>query len=276
MKSVIIPTLNEEENIGRLIRLIYEHVESEVSVVVVDDESTDGTREVVRNLESEYNVKLLLRRGRRGLASAVRYAAETTGNGSVAVMDADLSHHPKYLPLLFEKIEEGYDVAVGSRYTAGNRIKGWPGHRVALSKGAGIIASALLGVRVTDPMSGFVALKSSEILVGGIRHSDCKFLLEILATDESLRVAEVPIDFQNRKYGKSKLTVSTTLRYINQVLRHFVTRDRRSLLTDHEAAKEPDPDFPVDASGPQQTDMPHIEVPQSQRDSRSDTVGVRG
>lgn len=277
MKTVIIPTLNEEENIGRLIRLVYEHMEDdEVSVLVVDDESIDRTREVVSDLESEYNVKLLVRRGCRGLASAVRYAAGVAGNGPVAVMDADLSHHPRYLPLLFQKIEEGYDVAVGSRYTSGNRVKGWPGHRVALSKGAGTIASALLRARVTDPMSGFVALKSSEILVSGIRHSDYKFLLEILATDDSLRVAEVPIDFQNRRYGKSKLKGSTTLRYINQVIRHIVTRDRRSLLSNHEAAKAPDPDHPVDASSPRQTDIPHVEVPQSQGDSRSDTVGVRG
>jgi dolichol-phosphate mannosyltransferase len=277
MKTVIIPTLNEEENIGRLIRLIYEHMEDEgVSVVVVDDESTDGTREVVRDLGSEYDVKLLVRRGCRGLASAVRHAAGVAGDGPVAVMDADLSHHPRYLPLLFEKIEEGYDVAVGSRYTGGNRIRGWPGHRVALSKGAVTIASALLGVRVTDPMSGFVAFKSSEILVSGIRRSDYKFLLEILATDETLRVTEVPIEFRDRSYGKSKLTGFTTLKYINQVLRHFVSPDKRSLLSDPEATRESQPVVPADASGPQQTDIPHIEVRQSQRDSRSDTVGVQG
>jgi len=276
MKTVIVPTLNEEENIGCLIRLIYEHMgQEEVSVVVVDDESTDKTREVVRGLRSEYNVRLLVRRGCRGLASAVRFAARVAGNGPVAVMDADLSHDPRYLPLLFEKIEEGYDVAIGSRYLDGNKVTAWPGHRVMLSKSANTIATALLGIRVTDPMSGFVALKSGDILVNGIRRSDYKFLLEILATDEKLRVAEVPIEFRDRKYGKSKLTRSTALKYLNQVLWHFVSRERRTLLADHPVPIESRSDYPEDAASPQQTDIPHIEVRQILRDSRSDAVGVQ-
>jgi dolichol-phosphate mannosyltransferase len=277
MKTVIIPTLNEEENIGRLIRLIYEHMgPEEVSVVVVDDESTDRTREVVRGLRSKYNVRLLVRRGCRGLASAVRFAAGAAANGPVAVMDADLSHDPRYLPFLFEKIEEGYDVAVGSRYLDGNKVTAWPGHRVMLSKGANTIATALLGIRVTDPMSGFVALKSGEILVRGIRRSDYKFLLEILATDETLRVAEVSIEFRDRRYGTSKLTGFTALKYLNQVLRHFVSRDRRSLLSDYADPRESRSECPEDTAGLQQTDILHIEVRQSLRDGRSDTVGVQG
>ncbi len=229
MKTVIIPTLNEEANIGRLIPLINKHMgDEEVSVVVVDDESTDETCRVVENLSWNFDVKLLERRGLRGISSAVRDAARIAGNGHVAVMDADFSHDPRYLPSLFKKLDQGYDIAVGSRYVTGGGVDGWPRHRVVLSLGATLIAKALLRVRIKDPMSGFAAFKSNRILVDGIGESESKFLLDILAYDSSLKVIEVPIVFSNRRLGSSKLNGDILLGYLGQVARQIILNGRGS------------------------------------------------
>ncbi|MFW9799926.1 MAG: glycosyltransferase [Candidatus Thorarchaeota archaeon] len=229
MKTVIIPTLNEEANIGRLIPLIYRNMgDEEVSVVVVDDDSTDDTCGVVESLSRSYNIRLLERSGLRGISSAVRDAARFARNGHVAVMDADFSHDPKYLPEFFRNIEQGYDIAVGSRYVPGGGVDGWPRHRVVLSLGATLIAKALLRVGVKDPMSGFAAFKSNQILVDGIGDSESKFLLDILAYDRSLKVVEVPIVFSNRRLGSSKLNRNILLGYLGQVGRQFILNGKGS------------------------------------------------
>lgn len=119
MKTVIIPTLNEEENIGKLIRLIFQNIGSEgVQIIVVDDNSKDGTHSVVHGLQSEFKgVKLLIRTKERGLSTAVRYGAEHAGDSAVVVMDADLSHHPRFLNSIFEKLDSGYDIPMNIRRT---------------------------------------------------------------------------------------------------------------------------------------------------------------
>ena len=221
MKTVIIPTLNEEENIGNLIRLIIQNLGSDdVRVIVVDDNSKDGTHTVVRALQSEYKgVSLLIRTKERGLSSAIRHGAKHVTEGSVVVMDADLSHHPRYLPMIFEKLDAGYDVVVGSRYTAKGGTEGWPGSRIAMSKIATMIGRLLLRIRIRDPMSGFVGVKLKDILVYGSVDANYKFLIETLARNRNLRATEVPIVFRDREYGVSKLGAKTILLYLSLVLK---------------------------------------------------------
>ncbi|MFW9846839.1 MAG: glycosyltransferase [Candidatus Thorarchaeota archaeon] len=255
MKTVIIPTLNEEANIGRLIPQIYNYLgEEKVVVVVVDDESSDNTCGVVEKLNGNYNIRLLERKGVRGISSAVHFAAKKAGNGHVAVMDADFSHHPKHLPELFKKVGQGYDIAIGSRYVDGGGVNGWPGYRLFLSLGATVIAKALFRFPVRDPMSGYAAFKSSQLLIDGIGSSESKFLIDILATIKNLRVAEIPIVFNNRKLGLSKLNIVTILGYLNQVLTRYFARDGRRILPEHLRNLGP----PVDAmhlATLQQTDI---------------------
>jgi dolichol-phosphate mannosyltransferase len=228
MKTVIIPTLNEEANIGRLILAIYDYLGGDdVSVVVVDDASEDRTCEVVEKLAEEYSVKLLERKGQRGISSAVRYASRIAGNGHIAVMDADFSHHPKYLPALFKKIGLGYDVVVGSRYVPGGGVDGWPSYRLFLSLGATVLSKALFRFPIRDPMSGYAAFKSSQILIDGIADSESKFLIDVLASMDNLRIVEIPIVFRNRKLGSSKLTGVTLLGYLNQILSQYFLRGKR-------------------------------------------------
>lgn len=194
-------------------------------MIVVDDASTDGTQKVVTNLGAKHpGVKLIVRTKERGLSSAVRRGAADVKDGYVAVMDADLSHDPRYLPLLFEKLDAGYDLAIGSRYVPGGATKGWPVKRVLVSKVATLLARILLSVKVKDPMTGFVACRSSALLSKGIEHADYKFLLEMIVKNRYLRVAEVPIIFRDRTKGKSKLAGGTIFLFLELVLRLFLRR----------------------------------------------------
>ncbi|MHA1247394.1 MAG: glycosyltransferase [Candidatus Thorarchaeota archaeon] len=218
--TVIIPTLNERENIELLIRAIYAELGDNVSVVVVDDDSQDGTQEIVQTLTHEFpSLRLIVRRGERGLGSAVRLAAETIEDGPVVVMDADFSHHPRFIPRMLERIDHGFDIVVGSRYVQGGRVVGWSSARIAVSRVATLIARVLLRVPLKDPMSGFVATRNPEILVRNIKHADYKFLLEVVTREPHLRVAEIPIVFSDRERGKSKLGGRTLMLYLLLVLR---------------------------------------------------------
>ena len=116
MRTVIVPTLNEEDNIERLVRSIFKALGTEdTRVLIVDDDSTDRTHEVVSELCNEFlGLQMIVRKGERGLGSAVRLGASHFRESQVVVMDADLSHNPKYLLSMFEKLEQGFDVVVGA------------------------------------------------------------------------------------------------------------------------------------------------------------------
>jgi dolichol-phosphate mannosyltransferase len=226
MRTVIIPTVNEEENVGRLIPMIFRYLgEEKTSVIVVDDCSVDSTCKVVENLGNDFNVDLVSRDHKLGISSAIRQGAAKANEGYVAVMDADFSHHPRHLPALFKKLDEGYDVVIGSRYIDGGGVIGWPGHRVAISKGATAIARALFKLPVRDPMSGFAAVRSRDILTSSIENPGSKFVLEIVLHNSNLRYAEVPIKFENRKLGESKMSVKLMLLYLAMVGRAYLKRN---------------------------------------------------
>jgi dolichol-phosphate mannosyltransferase len=226
MNSVIIPTLNEVENIGRLIHRIYQHMNPDSTrVIVVDDDSTDGTQRAVRDLENKYpRLKLVVRTKERGLSTAVKLGASMVPEGPVVVMDADMSHNPKFLPDMFGALESGYDIVVGSRYVPDGAIVGWKGHRIAISKGATFIARFLLRLPVKDPMSGFVGCRSPSILTESINMANYKFLVEILSKNTHLNVSEVPIVFHDRTRGESKLSEGTIVQYLQLVLGLFLQR----------------------------------------------------
>ncbi len=225
------PTLNEEDNIERLVRLIFKALGTEdTRVLIVDDDSTDRTHEVVSELCNEFpGLHMIVRKGERGLGSAVRLGASHYRQSQVVVMDADLSHNPKYLPSMFDKLEQGFDVVVGSRYVPKGDIVGWPGSRIAISKVATAMARAVFRVPVSDPMSGFVGCRSGQLLEEGFDLADFKFLLEMLVKNRSLRVSEVPIVFHDRAKGISKLGAITIALYIGLVLRLLFTKGRRPL-----------------------------------------------
>jgi dolichol-phosphate mannosyltransferase len=160
MRTIIIPTLNEEENIGRLIHSIFHHLGTKrVEIIVVDDNSSDQTQKIVRDLAKKSNsLSLIVRKGERGLGSAVRLGASRAKDGPAVVIDADISHHPR-----------------------GGEIVGWSGSRIAISKIATLLARLLFRVRVKDTMSGFVGVRSTRLLSTGFKYANYKFMLEMIA-----------------------------------------------------------------------------------------------
>lgn len=228
MKTVVIPTLNEAANIGLLIQEIFQKLgASETRVVIVDDGSTDGTCDTVRALKQRYDsVTLLERENRRGLGSAVRYGTEHVTDGPVAVMDADFSHSPHYLPIMFDEVTKGFDLVIGSRYISGGNTIGWPGTRIAISKFATLLARKLFALSVRDPMSGFFVVRSAEIINDSIQDADFKLLLELVVKNRVMKIREVPIIFRERTKGKSKLGGRTMLFYIWLLLKLILNTGR--------------------------------------------------
>jgi dolichol-phosphate mannosyltransferase len=192
----------------------------DVEVLVVDDGSSDGTRERVRVWESkDKRVHLLAREGERGLAGAVLAGARFASGDVVVVMDADLSHPPEAVPALARPVLEGRcDMVIGSRYVPGGATPGWPRSRRLLSWGAAVLARLLVDVR--DPCSGFFAVPTKTLLEAGTAPGGFKIGLEILArSGPGQRVEEIPITFRTRVHGSSKLGASVALSYLAQLAR---------------------------------------------------------
>lgn len=226
MRNVIIPTLNEEENIGSLIHSISHYLGTEeVTIIIVDDNSSDNTHSIVEKLMDEYeNLVMIVRIHEKGLGGAVREGVSHVSSGSIIVMDADFSHHPRYLPMIFEKLDAGYDVVVGSRHTEGGAIIGWTGDRIAMSLIATRLAAMLFRVNTTDPMSGLMGCRSAQLLATGFQSHGFKFLLELLVRNPNLKVADVPIVFQDRVHGSSKLGSQTIMQFLALVFRLLFAR----------------------------------------------------
>ena len=207
--SVVVPTLNEHENIALLLPAIRRSLEGiAFEVLVVDDASSDGTAAVVaEDARGHSNVHLLQRPEKMGLSSAVLEGAARSAGSIVVMMDADFSHDPAVLPMLVRRVQAGHDVAIGSRYTRGGSLRGWPFHRRVGSALLTKLVGTVFHLHVRDPLSGFAAFRRSTLEGLPTRFSGrgFKLLLEVLATQPSLRVSEVPITFVDRARGTSKL-----------------------------------------------------------------------
>jgi dolichol-phosphate mannosyltransferase len=218
--GLVIPTLNEEANIGALldrVRLNLNGLQIGYEVLVVDDDSTDGTGAVVRKYSSsDSRIRLLVRRGCRGLAGAVLYGWDHSDANLLGVIDADLQHPPELLPALVTAIQEGQDMAIASRYSAGNGIAGWNPLRRAISRLSTWITVPLQkpGIRVRDPLSGFFLLRRTCITGVRLQPEGFKLLLEVLVRGNIRSVAEIPYHFGLRHAGKSKANFRVGLDYL--------------------------------------------------------------
>jgi len=214
-----VPTYNEKENLDELVRRVQQACSSaglSAELVIVDDNSPDGTGARAEEIAKSENLKVVHRSGKLGLSSAVLEGFKAASGSILVVMDADLSHPPEKIPEMVSKIESGEaDVVVGSRYVRGGSVENWPFTRRIISKGATLLARWL--TKVKDPMSGFFALKRSVIDGVPLDPVGYKIGLEILVKGKYAKVAEVPIHFADRKAGKSKLGGGEYLRYIDHV-----------------------------------------------------------
>jgi dolichol-phosphate mannosyltransferase len=215
-KLVIIPTYNEKENIQAILQAIY-NLQQDFHVLVIDDGSPDGTADIVRSLQPQFNGTVFLeeRKGKQGLGTAYIYGfkwAIEKGYGFIFEMDADFSHNPADLPRLYDACKNGGgDVAIGSRYVKGGGVKNWPWDRIALSKGGSVYTRMILWMPVSDPTAGFVCYRKEvlEIInLDEIHFVGYAFQIEMkfAAWKLGFKIKEVPIQFEDRKYGESKMS----------------------------------------------------------------------
>jgi dolichol-phosphate mannosyltransferase len=233
--SIVIPTLREAVNIPILMNQIEDTLGSAGMLweaVIVDDDSRDGTDDVCRNLARRgLPLTLHVRRGRRGLSTAVLEGFCRSRGEVFVVMDADLSHPVAKIPDLVQALERGADLSIGSRYLAGGGTDDhWTVYRYLNSKIATLLARGL--IRLSDPMSGFFAIKrqlwerSAPMSPLGY-----KIALELIIKGNAVDIAEIPIHFRTRQYGHSKLTLRQQmlyLRHLGRLYRHkFGYRQQR-------------------------------------------------
>jgi len=153
--SIIIPTLNERENIGKAIINIHERVKESHEIIIVDDGSNDGTVDIVRSIQNEGNYKIkLLQRDVRGIGTAYVAGYKESEGEFILIMDADLSHDPIFIDQMFAQIN-GYDTIFGSRYVKGSRMEGTTFNRIFVSKVANTLARCLLGIKQHDLTNSF-------------------------------------------------------------------------------------------------------------------------
>ncbi|MCL2615565.1 MAG: glycosyltransferase family 2 protein [Dehalococcoidia bacterium] len=225
--SILIPTYNERDNIAPLLERIAAALpELDYEVLFVDDNSHDGTTELINSLSSHYPTRVIVRKDKRGLATAVTDGFGWVDSDTVLVMDADLQHPPEIIPSLIQAIQDGADITVASRYVKGGGTSGWSTIRKIISGGAIMLSHILLphSRHVKDPMSGFFAFKRS--VIDGVKLSPIgyKILLEMLVVGKADKVSEVPFMFCLRQKGESKLNISQEGEY----LRHLFSLMRRS------------------------------------------------
>lgn len=219
--SLVIPTYNEKENILELIKKIQKEFKKNKingEIIVVDDNSPDGTGKIVENLsKKQKNIKIIHRTGKLGLSSAVLEGWKIADGEVLGVMDADLSHPPEKIKELFEAIENGgADIAIGSRYVKGGEIKGWNLKRKIMSKTATFLARIYTNVK--DPMSGYFMIKREVIKNVDLNPKGFKILLEIIIKGRYQNIKEIPIIFTNRVKGKSKAGVKEIFYYLQNLV----------------------------------------------------------
>jgi dolichol-phosphate mannosyltransferase len=209
--TVVIPTYNESENLADIVRAVTAHG---YTVMVVDDSSPDGTGELAEELaRSNPLVRVLHREKKEGLGPAYAAgfdAALKAGAEVVVEMDADFSHDPADLPRLVKAIEEGADLAIGSRYVPGGETPDWPLLRRLVSRGGNLYARVMLGIPVRDATAGFRAFRRDSLAELPYREAEAAgygFQVEMAwrAYQTGLQVAEVPITFRDRTRGTSKM-----------------------------------------------------------------------
>jgi dolichol-phosphate mannosyltransferase len=212
--AIVIPTYNEVENIGKLIPEIFDLGIEGLEVIVVDDNSPDGTGNIVEEIKrNDDRVHLLRREGKLGLGTAYvegfQYALDQ-GAQFIFEMDADFSHDPKMIPEFLENTQKN-DLVVGSRYLNGVSIVNWPLRRLALSLVANKYVRLITGMKLTDATSGFKCYRRrvlEAIDLGKIRSNGYSFQIEMKfkAGKKNFAIVEIPIIFVDRNFGATKMS----------------------------------------------------------------------
>lgn len=221
--SIIIPTYNERLNIALIIYLIFKHLRSvDFEIIVVDDGSPDGTQDIIKQMQLVYGedrIKLRARPKKLGLGTAYYHGLKHAAGEFVIIMDADLSHHPKYLPSFIRKqTETGASIVTGTRYVSGGGVHGWNLMRKLTSRGANVLAQTFLWPGVTDLTGSFRLYRKSvlEDVISSCVSKGYVFQMEMIvrASRKGYHIEEVPISFVDRVFGSSKLGGSEIVEYL--------------------------------------------------------------
>ncbi|KAK4495672.1 hypothetical protein PRZ48_012940 [Zasmidium cellare] len=231
--SVLLPTYNERRNLPIMIWLLnqtFTEHKLDYEVIIVDDGSPDGTQEIAHQLIKAYSaskVKLYTRTGKLGLGTAYVHGLQFATGNFVIIMDADFSHHPKFLPEMIAKQKEGgYDIVTGTRYAGDGGVFGWDLKRKMVSRGANLFADTVLRPGVSD-LTGSFRLYKKSVLQEVINRTESKgysFQMEMMVRAKGMgfSVAEVPITFVDRLYGESKLGGEEIVEYLKGVMNLWV------------------------------------------------------
>ena len=228
--ALAIPTLREAENIRGLldhVRSVLDPIDIPYEILVVDDDSRDGTDEIVSSIAlADPRVRLLVRRGQRGLSGAILHAWQNTGAPILGVMDADLQHPPELLPRLIASILAGHDLAIGSRYTEGGELGAWNPIRKLLSVAAVWATWPIQhrGIRAKDPMTGFFLVRRECVNEIAFQRSGFKLLLEVLVRGRIQSIEEIPFAFGLRYRGASKAGFKVATDYARLLARLYAAR----------------------------------------------------
>ncbi|PQE19633.1 dolichol-phosphate mannosyltransferase protein [Rutstroemia sp. NJR-2017a WRK4] len=229
--SVILPTYNERKNLPIIVWLLNDNFTKngiDYEIIVVDDSSPDNTAEVANQLAKAYpgRVHLHSRTGKLGLGSAYRHGMQFANGNFVIIMDADFSHHPKFIPEMIRvQKEKDYDIVTGTRYSSRDGVYGgvfgWDLKRKVVSRGANLFADTMLRPGVSD-LTGSFRLYKKDVLekaIAKVQSTGYVFQMELMVLAKSMgyTVAEVPISFVDRVYGESKLGGDEIVQYAKGV-----------------------------------------------------------
>jgi glycosyltransferase involved in cell wall biosynthesis len=223
--AIIVPTYNERENIGLLLEGILD-LGLGSRIIIVDDNSPDGTGELADELAAQHpGIRVIHRPGKLGLGTAHitgMKAALGEGVASILTMDADFSHHPRYIPDMLAALEH-LDVAIGSRYVPGGGTLYCTAPRKALSRGANLFARTVLSLQAGDATAGFRAYRRAvleSIALDEVVSNGYSFLIEMLyrCQRQGWRIGEVPIVFENRQRGASKISKTEIFKAVQTVV----------------------------------------------------------
>ena len=212
--SVIIPTYNERENIKKLIPnieklLLHEDINGEI--IIIDDNSPDGTGKLAEALSKKYkNIRVIHRNKKEGVGSARRLGFSLASNPVIISMEGDNTHNPEYIPKFLQEIEKGADLVIGSRYLKESKIVNWPLKRRIISKVANFISRFFAGTGITDVTNGYRAFTKKLFNRLKIDSSGYPYNMEFAceAYSKGFKISEIPIVFIDREKGTSKLHVT--------------------------------------------------------------------
>ncbi|XP_067005773.1 dolichol-phosphate mannosyltransferase subunit 1 [Anabrus simplex] len=232
--SILLPTYNERENLPIIIWLLITYMDNSgynFEIIIIDDGSPDGTLEAARQLQDIYGEEKIVLRPREkklGLGTAYIHGMKHATGNFIVIMDADLSHHPKFIPEFIKKQEEcNYDVVSGSRYVGSGGVYGWDFKRKLVSRGANFLTQLLLRPGASDLTGSFRLYKKSvlEKLVESCVSKGYVFQMEMIirARQFDFTIGEVPITFVDRVYGESKLGGSEIFQFAKALLYLFAT-----------------------------------------------------